>query len=55
MKNDMFIRKVDQTEIPTCNIMGVRIVAIDMRWLLEYINRHIHEIKGDYLCVRSEG
>lgn len=29
-----FQHKVDRSKIPTCNIMGVNIAAIDMEWLL---------------------
>lgn len=31
-------RKVDKSLIPTCNIMGVNIAAINMNWLLKYID-----------------
>lgn len=30
-------RKVDKKCIPTCNIMGVNIAAINMEWLVDYI------------------
>lgn len=33
-----FKRKVDKTLIPTCNIMGVNIAAINMEWLMSYID-----------------
>ena len=36
-----FIHKVDQSEIPTCNILGVNIAAIDMEWLLGYLDNNI--------------
>lgn len=29
-------RKVDKSLIPTCNIMGVNIAAINMNWLYQY-------------------
>ena len=32
-------RKVDKRLIPTCNIMGVNIAAINMEWLLDYIEK----------------
>lgn len=48
-----YIRKVDKSQIPTCNIMGVNIAAIDMEWLLDYLNRSISYIKGDYICVSN--
>lgn len=48
-----FQRKVDKTKIPTCNIMGVNIAAINMEWLIEYLNKNIQELKGDYICVSN--
>lgn len=34
-------RKVDKRLIPTCNIMGVNIAAINMEWLLDYIEKNL--------------
>lgn len=44
-------RKVDKSLIPTCNIMGVNIAAINMNWLLKYLDENLSDIKGDYICV----
>ena len=46
-------RKVDKKCIPTCNIMGVNIAAINMEWLVDYLEKNISEIKGDYICVSN--
>ena len=46
-------RKVDKRLIPTCNIMGVNIAAINMEWLVNYLEKNISEIKGDYICVSN--
>ncbi len=46
-------RKVDKACIPTCNILGVNIAAINMEWLLKYIDENIADIKGDYICVSN--
>lgn len=46
-------RKVDKKTIPTCNIMGVDIAAINMEWLLNYIKDNLMQIKGDYICVSN--
>ena len=46
-------RKVDKKQIPTCNIMGVDIAAINMEWLLEYLDKNLEDIKGDYICVSN--
>lgn len=51
--NKTYIRKVDKSQIPTCNILGVNIAAIDMPWLIDFIDNHIKELSGDYLCVSN--
>ena len=48
-----FKRKVDKTLIPTCNIMGVNTAAINMEWLMSYIDQNLSDIKGDYICVSN--
>lgn len=51
--NKSYKRTVDKTAIPTCNILGVNIAAIDMRWLLNYLNDNIRNLSGDYICVSN--
>ena len=51
--NKTFISKVDKSMIPTCNIMGVKIAAIDMPWLIDFTKKYIRELSGDYLCVSN--
>ena len=46
-------RKVNKSLIPTCNIMGVNIAAINMEWLLQYLDENLVDIKGDYICVSN--
>lgn len=46
-------RVVDKVSIPTVNILGVDIAAIDMKWLLNFTKQHIHELSGDYICVSN--
>ena len=46
-------RQVDKKLIPTCNIMGVNIAAINMGWLVDYLEKNLSEIKGDYICVSN--
>ena len=46
-------RIVNKDNIPTCNILGVNIAAIDMEWLLRYIDDNLQLIKGDYICVSN--
>lgn len=49
----IFIHKADKSRIPTCNILGVNIAAIDMQWLVEYLDRNIRLLSGDYICVSN--
>lgn len=37
-------RKVDKSLIPTCNIMGVNIVAININWLLKYLDANLSDV-----------
>ncbi|CAK8582487.1 WecB/TagA/CpsF family glycosyltransferase [Priestia megaterium] len=48
-----FVRTVDKSEIPTCNILGVNIAAINMEWLVDYLNENIKSLAGDYICVSN--
>ena len=45
--------KVDKSQIPACNIMGVDIAAIDMKWLVRFLNQNIKNLSGDYICVSN--
>ena len=47
------MRKADKDKIPTCNIMGVNIAAINMDWLLQFTNQYIKDLSGDYMCVSN--
>lgn len=51
--NQDFHRTLQKSDIPTCNIMGVDIAAIDMEWLLDYLNHNIKALAGDYICVSN--
>lgn len=48
-----FKHKVDKNIIPTCNIMGVNIAAINMDWLLKFTDCYIKDLSGDYMCVSN--
>lgn len=39
--------------IPTCNILGVNIAAIDMDWLVSFLNENITKLQGNYICVSN--
>ena len=49
----VYKRTVDKAQIPTCNILGVNIAAINMEWLVEYLDKNLLDIKGDYICVSN--
>ena len=51
--NETFVSGVDKTLIPTCNIMGVNLAAINMPWLIDFTKKYIKELSGDYLCVSN--
>lgn len=51
--NKFYKRTVDKSAIPICNIMGVDIAAIDMNWLIDYLNRNVKSLSGDYICVSN--
>lgn len=46
-------RKVDKSQIPVCNILGVHIAAIHMNWLVNYIIQNIKALSGDYITVAN--
>ena len=47
------LESVDKCIIPTCNIMGVDIAAINMEWLIEYTKENINHLSGNYMCVAN--
>lgn len=51
--NKSYHRTVDKAAIPTCNIMGVDIAAIDMNWLIDYLGCNVKNLSGDYICVSN--
>lgn len=51
--NKKFQRQVNKSAIPICEILGVRIAAINMKWLLEYLQQNIKKLSGDYICVAN--
>lgn len=51
--NMAFERKIDKKQIPTCKIMGVNLAVIDMKWLVDFLNKNIGDLHGDYICVSN--
>ena len=45
--------KVDKNKIPVCNILGVDIAAIDMDWLVDFTQKNIKNLSGNYMCVSN--
>lgn len=52
MKNE-FRRQVNKAVIPVCDILGVKIAAIHMDWLLDFTCKNIKDLSGDYMCVSN--
>ena len=48
-----YIHAVDKSSIPTINILGVDIAAINMKWLLSFTKKYIKDLSGDYICVSN--
>lgn len=48
-----FVSGVDKSLVPTCNIMGVDLAAINMEWLIDFTKKYIKELSGDYMCVSN--
>lgn len=51
--SEKYMHKVDKSQVPICNIMGVNIAAIDMQWLLDFTKKNIKNLSGDYMCVSN--
>ena len=47
------IKTIVEEDIPTCNILGVNIAAINMDWLIDYTKKNIKNLKGNYMCVSN--
>lgn len=53
MEKTKFKRRIDKSEIPTCNILGVNVGAINMEWLRNYLDKNLKQLSGDYVCVSN--
>lgn len=51
--NENFVRKIDKSQIPTCNILGINFANITKSQLIEYVSDNLENIKGDYLCISN--
>lgn len=40
-------------DIPTCNIMGTGIAAVDMSFLVDYVECNLDSLRGNYVCVSN--
>ena len=52
-KQKEYIHLIDKSSIPTVEILGVKIAAIDMDWLLRFTKENIRNLSGDYMCVAN--
>lgn len=58
MKADSVKGLADNRNIPICNILGVNIAAINMKWLVNYLQRNMdskkgNSLAGEYICVSN--
>lgn len=44
---------LERWPFPICNILGVNIAAVDMSRTVEYIQKHIKELSGFYICISN--
>lgn len=51
--NEKYIRIINKTMIPTCNILGVEIATINMKWLVKFLTENVKKLTGDYICVSN--
>ncbi len=40
-------------ELQYCEILGTRITVTDMERTLRFLNSHLEELRGDYICVSN--
>lgn len=52
-REQSYKKKENKSQIPICNILGVNIAAIDMKWLIEYLIQNIKSLSGDYITVAN--
>lgn len=53
MSSEKFVQKIDKSKIPVCNILGVNIAAINMKWLIDFTQNNIKNLSGDYMTVSN--
>ncbi len=46
-------RPIELQQVPLCNILGVNIAAVNMQWLLEFIDKNFKSLSGKYICVSN--
>lgn len=40
-------------QVPTCEILGVRVAAVDMDWTLNFTHQYLNELRGEYICATN--
>lgn len=51
--NDDCMYDACKRSVPTCSIMGVKIAAVNMDWLIDFTHKNITAISGNYCCVSN--
>ena len=51
--NPEFKHLAPKQQIPACEILGVKIAAVDMPWLLDFTQQNIQGLSGDYMCAAN--
>lgn len=47
------MQEIDKKAIDTCDILGVNIAAINMDWLIDFLEKHVNQLSGNYICVSN--
>ena len=43
----------DGTAVPVCKILNVKIAAINMNWIIKFLEKNLKALSGDYICVAN--
>ncbi|MDO4803752.1 MAG: WecB/TagA/CpsF family glycosyltransferase [Lachnospiraceae bacterium] len=48
-----FTHKVNKADVPVCDILGVRLAVTDMQKLVEFTEKNLKDLSGDYYCFSN--
>ena len=43
----------ERRPFPTCSILGVNIAVTDMRKTVDYLDAHLEDLSGSYICISN--